>query len=113
MEKKKAVSSNRRDVANLAPSYGPILFQPGPPNSRVATAGECECHPVLPVNYTVTKLIVCLVHTKKNARLAIDGSIVSTQMQSSFSHRLDLMLIKHVNDESTLSEDPVIHVLYV
>lgn len=78
------MSSNHRDVANLPPSYGPILFYPSPLNGRVATAGECKCHPVLPVNYAATKLIVCLVHTKKMPRLAIDGPIVSTQMQSSF-----------------------------
>lgn len=63
------------------PHIGPFLFHPSLPNGRVATAGECKCHPVLPVNYTTTKLIVCLVHTRKMPRSAIDGSIVSAQMQ--------------------------------
>lgn len=93
------MSSNQRDVANLAPLYGPILrlsffFIPGSPIGRVATAGECKCHPVLPVNYTATKLIVCLVHSKKDAALAIDWPFVShTDAALSFSHSLDLMVV--------------------
>lgn len=71
-------------MANLAPSYGPVPFHPGPPNGRVATAGECKWQPVLPVNYTATKLIVCLVHTKKDARLAVDGGLL-------FQHRCKVL----------------------
>lgn len=36
----------------------------------VATAGERECHPVLPVNYAATKLIVCLVRIAKKKKRA-------------------------------------------
>lgn len=71
-----------------------FFFTPGSPNGRVATAGECKCHPVLPVNYTATKLIVCLVHSKKDAALAIDWPFVSrTDAALSFSHSLDLMVV--------------------
>lgn len=45
--------------------------------------------------------------------LAIDGPIVSAQMQSSFSHRLDLTLIKLVNDETTLSGNQLIYAFFV
>lgn len=80
-----------------------FFFHASPSNGRVATAGECKCQPVLPVNYAATKLIVCLVHTKKMPRLAIDGPIVSTQMQSSFFSQARLDAGKRMNDETTLS----------
>lgn len=62
-------------MGNLPPGHRPVLFYP-----RVATAGECKCHPALPVNYSATKQIVCLVHTERMRRSVTDEPIVSTQM---------------------------------
>lgn len=73
---------NTRDGTNPAPlSHEPLLSYPDSPNGRVATAGECKYHPVLPVNYTTKKLIVRRGAHLKDARLPLDGPIVSTQMQ--------------------------------
>lgn len=78
------------EVRETWPTSHPLMdlipFHPGSPNGRVATAGECKCQPVLPVNYTATKLIVCLVHIEKKEKMQVwllMGLLFSTQMQSS------------------------------
>lgn len=96
-------------MTNPAPlSHGPLLSYPGSPNGRVATAGECKYHPVLPVNYTTKKLIVRGGAHLRDVRLPVDGAhcFNADAEVCLFSHTPDLMPVNGVKDETALEARP-------